>query len=49
LKEYCKQNEIKEMFVAANEEDKNALDFYRSTGGNAEKVVHFNYEISTLR
>jgi len=43
VKEYCKQNEIKEFFVPVNEEDKHALDFYRSTGGRAEKVVHFNY------
>ena len=43
LKEYCKKNGIKEFFVPANEEDKQALAFYKSTGGKAEKVVHFNY------
>jgi aminoglycoside 3-N-acetyltransferase I len=45
LKEYCKQSGVKEFFVAANEEDKHALDFYNSTGGKSEKVVHFNYRI----
>ncbi len=43
LKEYCRQNGIKEMFVEAHEEDKHAVDFYHSSGGQAEKVVHFNF------
>lgn len=42
---YCKENHIENMFVSANEEDEHALDFYRSTGGLAEKVVHFNYSV----
>jgi len=46
LKEYCKKNGIKEFFVPANEEDKHALAFYKSTGGKAEKVVHFNYNFT---
>ena len=45
LKEYCSQNRIKEIFVAVNEEDKHALAFYRSTGGEEENVVHFNYAL----
>ena len=45
LKDYCKQNDISIFFVEAHEEDVHAVDFYHSTGGNAEKVVHFNYEI----
>ncbi len=45
LKEYCKENGIKEFFVPVNEEDIHALDFYRSSGGKAEKVVHFNYDL----
>jgi aminoglycoside 3-N-acetyltransferase I len=44
LKEHCKQNGIPEFFVPANEEDTHALDFYRATGGMAERVVHFNYK-----
>jgi aminoglycoside 3-N-acetyltransferase I len=43
LKEYCAQKNIKIMFVEANEEDEHAVDFYHSTGGKAEKVIHFNY------
>jgi aminoglycoside 3-N-acetyltransferase I len=45
LKEYCRKNGIKEIFVAAHEEDKHALDFYESTGGKAEKAIYFNYLI----
>lgn len=45
LKEYCSQNGIKEMFVPVHEEDIDALHFYQSTGGKAEKVVHFTYLI----
>lgn len=43
LKEYAKQNKIKDIFVAAHKEDQHALDFYHSTGGQSESVVHFNY------
>jgi aminoglycoside 3-N-acetyltransferase I len=44
LKEYGRKNGISEIFVAAHEKDKHALDFYRSTGGKAEKVIHFVYD-----
>lgn len=44
LKDYCRENNIGEMFVPAHEEDTHALDFYRSTGGKAEKVVLFTYD-----
>jgi aminoglycoside 3-N-acetyltransferase I len=43
LEKYCKQKNISVMFVEAHEEDTHAIDFYHSTGGKAEKVVHFNY------
>ncbi|HSY75944.1 MAG TPA: GNAT family N-acetyltransferase [Bacteroidia bacterium] len=43
LQQHCKKNGIKEMFVAANAEDANALKFYDSAGGKAEMVVHFNF------
>jgi aminoglycoside 3-N-acetyltransferase I len=46
IKEYGKQTGAKELFVAANEEDEHALDFYRSLGGKAEKVFHFTYSIN---
>jgi aminoglycoside 3-N-acetyltransferase I len=44
LKKHCKENGIQEFFVPAHEEDKHALDFYRSAGGKAEKVIQFNFE-----
>ena len=47
LEKYCRKQNIKMMFVAANEEDEHALEFYHATGGNAEKVVHFNYLFDT--
>jgi aminoglycoside 3-N-acetyltransferase I len=43
LEKYCRQQNIRVMFVAANEEDEHALEFYHATGGKAERVVHFNY------
>jgi aminoglycoside 3-N-acetyltransferase I len=43
IENYCKQNKIPEMFVAADEADQHALDFYHATGGNASKVIHYNY------
>lgn len=47
MKEYCQENEIREFFVLAHEEDTHALDFYTSTGGEAEKVVNFIYTVET--
>lgn len=43
LQNYCREEEIQFLFVQANEEDIHALDFYRSAGWKAEKVVNFNY------
>jgi aminoglycoside 3-N-acetyltransferase I len=43
LKKYCKENNIKEFFVEAHEEDKHAINFYNSNGGKAERVIHFNF------
>jgi aminoglycoside 3-N-acetyltransferase I len=45
LKEYCQSNNIGTIFVEAHETDKHAIDFYHSTGGKPEKVVHFNYNL----
>ncbi len=39
---YSKKKNIKEIFVAADEEDAHALKFYQSASGKAAKVVHFN-------
>lgn len=44
LKAYCSENGIRELFVAADEEDQDALDFYKATGGEEAKVVHFSYD-----
>ena len=44
LKQYCRDNGIKEFFVEASEEDKYAVHFYQSAGGTAEKVIQFNFE-----
>ena len=41
FKAYCKENGIPEFFVLAHESDTHALDFYRSLGGRAERVVNF--------
>jgi aminoglycoside 3-N-acetyltransferase I len=43
LTQYCKDIGVEEVFVQADEMDDHALEFYRSTGGTAEKVVHFGY------
>jgi ribosomal protein S18 acetylase RimI-like enzyme len=45
LKEYCASLGLKEVFVQADLEDRHAIDFYRATGGIAESVVHFSYEL----
>jgi aminoglycoside 3-N-acetyltransferase I len=43
LKKYCKQNGISVLFVEVHEEDEHAVNFYHSTHGKAERVIHFNY------
>jgi aminoglycoside 3-N-acetyltransferase I len=45
LKEYCIKSGIQDFFVMAHEEDEHAIEFYRATGGRAEKVVNFVYEL----
>jgi aminoglycoside 3-N-acetyltransferase I len=45
LKDYCKANDIEEIFVQAEIEDTHAVDFYHTTGGIAADVVHFSYPI----
>ncbi|RZL40910.1 MAG: GNAT family N-acetyltransferase [Pedobacter sp.] len=46
INNYCKGIGVQEVFVQADEVDDYALDFYRSTGGSAEKVVHFSYPLN---
>jgi aminoglycoside 3-N-acetyltransferase I len=45
LKRFCAANNIKTIFVEAEEKDKHAVNFYHRTKAIAEKVVHFNYEL----
>ena len=45
LQDYCKALGIPEVFVQADLEDQHALDFYRATGGTAESVIHFTYNL----
>ncbi len=47
LSEYCKMSGFREFFVQADVDDVHALDFYQSTGGLAEKVVHYSYTTTT--
>ncbi|MCW7469358.1 GNAT family N-acetyltransferase [Leptospira kanakyensis] len=42
---YCKKMGAEEVFVQADVIDDYALDFYRSTGGMPEEVVHFTYPL----
>ena len=39
----CKRKGEREFFLQADIDDQHALDFYRSTGGIAENVIHFSY------
>jgi aminoglycoside 3-N-acetyltransferase I len=43
LTDHCRRNKINEFFIPVNVQDKHAIRFYKSSGGRAEKVVHFNY------
>ena len=43
--DFCKLNEMDEIFVQADLEDGYAIDFYRSTGGKPEEVIHFSYPL----
>lgn len=42
---YCKETGVEEVFVQADMVDDHAIEFYRSTGGITEEVVHFNYPL----
>ena len=44
-KDYCSKKGMSAMYVQASAEDGHALDFYRSTNANEEKVVHFTYNL----
>jgi aminoglycoside 3-N-acetyltransferase I len=44
LKAYGRQKGIEQLFVAANEEDTHAINFYLASAGNPEKVLHFTFQ-----
>jgi aminoglycoside 3-N-acetyltransferase I len=43
LRSYGKKNNISIVFVAADDEDTHALDFYNRNGGTPSKVTHFEF------
>ncbi|MGV3507882.1 MAG: GNAT family N-acetyltransferase [Sphingobacteriaceae bacterium] len=45
INNHCQEIGVEEVFVQADEADGYALDFYKSTGGTPEKVVHFCYPL----
>lgn len=49
LKNYCEASGHKEMYVQADFEDENAIEFYKSTGGRSEKVIHFSYDVAKVK
>jgi aminoglycoside 3-N-acetyltransferase I len=46
LREYCRQQGYREVFVQADRPDQHALDFYQKTGGLPEDVIHFTYPLT---
>ncbi len=44
---YCQEIGAEIVMVQADEADDHAIEFYQSTGGIAEKVIHFDYPINT--
>ena len=45
-KEYCANHNIKEMYLAAEADDKQANDFYKSTEAEELPAIFYNYKIS---
>ena len=46
LQDYCSAQFIGSIFVAAHEEDLDAVEFYKGTQGQPERVIHFTYTSS---
>ena len=47
LKKYCRELGHQEIYVQANIEDQQAIDFYKTTGGHFENVIHFSYDLKS--
>ena len=45
LTSYCRPLGVEVVFVQADGEDAEAVEFYRSTGGLGQEVVHFTYSL----
>jgi aminoglycoside 3-N-acetyltransferase I len=45
LTRYCRSLGARELFVQADQEDVQAVEFYRATGGTAMQVIHFTYSL----
>lgn len=44
LEKICREKGESEFFLQADIDESHALDFYRSTGGVPENVIHFSYD-----
>lgn len=49
LKNYCVESGHAEIYVQADFYDKEAIDFYKATGGHPEKVIHFTYDLKPMK
>lgn len=49
INRYCKESGMEEVFVQADIADDYAVDFYRSTGGIPESVIHFTYPLNKVK
>lgn len=48
LNAYCKNHNLKEVFVQTERDEQTAISFYRSTGGKELDVKHFTYHLSSM-
>ncbi|RYE24822.1 MAG: GNAT family N-acetyltransferase [Sphingobacteriales bacterium] len=47
VRSHARNSGYADVFVQAEGADTHALDFYRATGGEAQQVVHFTYNINS--
>ncbi|MGM9511592.1 GNAT family N-acetyltransferase [Larkinella sp. GY13] len=46
LMQYCRRLGVEELFVQADQEDSQAIHFYRATGGFPMQVIQFTYPLN---